>query len=81
VFVPPQYPVGVDALRLDETERGRCMRPRVMIALVALLVVVSVGSLQATAGGGERFTGTLAASRRPPRSRSGDGNDPRRALR
>lgn len=36
------------------------MRPRVIIALVALLAVVSVGSLQATAGGGERFRGTLS---------------------
>jgi hypothetical protein len=42
------------------------MRPRVMIALVALLVVVSVGSLQATAGGGERFTGTLSGFEETP---------------
>lgn len=42
------------------------MRPRVVIALVALLVVVSVGSLQATAGGGERFTGTLSGFEETP---------------
>ena len=42
------------------------MRPRVMIAVVALLVVVSVGSLQATAGGGERFAGTLSGFEETP---------------
>jgi CHRD domain-containing protein len=35
------------------------MRPRVVIGLLALLVVASVGSLQAVAGGGERFSARM----------------------
>jgi hypothetical protein len=42
------------------------MRPRVMIALLALLVVASVGSLQATAGGKERFKARLDGYQEAP---------------
>jgi hypothetical protein len=36
------------------------MRTRIVFALLALLVVVSIGGLQAAAGGGERFRATLS---------------------
>jgi hypothetical protein len=42
------------------------MRPRVMIALLALLVVVSVGSLQAAASGGKNFSATLTGYEETP---------------
>jgi hypothetical protein len=42
------------------------MRPRVLIALLALLVVVSVGSLHATAGNVERFRATLSGYQEAP---------------
>jgi hypothetical protein len=35
------------------------MRPRIVVALVALLVVVSVGGLQASAGSGNKFSASL----------------------
>jgi hypothetical protein len=42
------------------------MRTRVAIALLALLVVASVGSLQASAGRGERFTANLNGYQETP---------------
>jgi hypothetical protein len=42
------------------------MRPRVVIALLALLVVASVGSLQASAGGGQVFRASLDGYQEAP---------------
>jgi hypothetical protein len=42
------------------------MRPRVLIALLALLVVASVGSLQASASGGKNFSATLTGYEETP---------------
>ena len=42
------------------------MRPRIVAALVALLVVVSVGGLQASAGGGKRFSAGLTGYEETP---------------
>jgi len=42
------------------------MRPRIVAALVALLVVVSVGGLQASAGGGNRFSAGLTGYEETP---------------
>jgi hypothetical protein len=42
------------------------MRPRIVAALAALLVVVSVGGLQASAGGGSKFSATLTGYEETP---------------
>ena len=42
------------------------MRPRIVAALVALLIVVAVGSLQATADGGRKFSATLTGYEETP---------------
>lgn len=42
------------------------MRTRIAFALLALLVGVSIGGLQATAGGGERFRATLSGYNEAP---------------
>jgi hypothetical protein len=42
------------------------MRPRIVAALAALLVVVSVGGLQASAGGGNKFSATLTGYEETP---------------
>lgn len=55
------------------------MRPRVLIALLALLVVASVGSLQASAGGGEVFTASLDGYQEAPLTLSVDGTGTFRA--
>jgi hypothetical protein len=42
------------------------MRPRIVFALVALLVVVSIGGLQASAGGGKKFSATMTGYEETP---------------
>lgn len=42
------------------------MRPRVLIALLALLVVASVGSFQASASGGKNFSATVTGYEETP---------------
>jgi hypothetical protein len=55
------------------------MRPRVVIALLALLVVVSVGSLHASAGAGDVFRASLDGYQEAPLTLSVEGTGTFRA--